>query len=252
MKKGIIMEVRSKYVIVLTADGSFEKAVVADHDATIGKEVRYEPYVSRPQFPSKFSIQAKFLVIATVLAFFIVTTINLIEDTETYAYVNVEINPSFEIKVNRDLEVHEVTALNKEAEPLARELNQSEKTLKEMLNDIISSCESEEMIKQGKRALIGVSYADHQEGGITNSIKEYFQSYNTDWQVVTFRVPGEVREQAMENRTSMNKQFASIIQSGDEKILENIGIDEEKREMIHAFYDTTTKPKEMIIEVDIN
>ena len=136
MKKGIIMEVRSKYVIVLTADGSFEKAVVAAHDATIGKEVRYEPYVSRPQSPSKFSIQAKFLVIATVLAFFIVTTINLIEDTETYAYVNVEINPSFEIKVNRDLEVHEVTALNKEAEPLARELNQSEKTLKEMLNDI--------------------------------------------------------------------------------------------------------------------
>lgn len=45
MRKGIILEKHRNFVIVLTADGSFEKAVPYDENASIGEEVYFNRYI---------------------------------------------------------------------------------------------------------------------------------------------------------------------------------------------------------------
>lgn len=47
MRKGIILEKHRNFVIILTADGSFEKAIPYNDKASIGEEVYFDRYIPK-------------------------------------------------------------------------------------------------------------------------------------------------------------------------------------------------------------
>lgn len=241
MRKGIIMEKHRNFVIVLTADGSFEKAVPYDEKTSVGEEVYFNRYISKVRSRKRKRWNVKLISLCLILMLGLFSVLYFVNEDHTYAYVNIDINPSIELKVDKNLSVLDITALNQDAEGLVSRLNGLEqRNFQEVLSEILGSCDTFER----KEVLIGVSYTTDEKMEITNNIKEYFQTENTDWQYTAFRVPGEVRERAMENDISMNEEFATLIQSDEEELLETIKIDEEKMDKIHSFYFTDTIPEE--------
>mgnify|MGYP001159199971 CR=1 FL=1 len=70
MKKGIVMEKRRKYVIVLTADGFFEKGIASDPEAGIGEEISYQPYRTFG-FANFAFLTVKFALLTGIFLFFL-------------------------------------------------------------------------------------------------------------------------------------------------------------------------------------
>lgn len=235
MKKGIIMEKRKKYVIVLTKDGSFQKTALADKDGAVGDEIDVIPYCPF-QIGKPCSSYAHFLVAALVFAL-ILSSFHFVGERRTYAYVNVDINPSIQLEVSESLDVHGITAVNSDAEELVRHLHQQDIwNLKAVISEIMSDCEQRQKLENGKEILIGVSYTRTPDQDIVAKLKEYFHEEDTDWQIITFRVPDEVRARAAKKETSMNREFAALTREEDNRILEAASLDEDKMEKIHSFY----------------
>nr|WP_255770481.1 anti-sigma factor domain-containing protein [Oceanobacillus alkalisoli] len=237
------MEKHRNFVIVLTADGSFEKAVPFNDKASIGEEVYFDKYIPKTRSRKIKIWRMRFISLCLIFTLGIFTMLYFTEEEETYAYVNIDINPSIELKVAKNMEIIDITPLNQDAEHIVSQLNKSEeRDLQEVLTEILLSCDQLER----KEILIGVSYTTDEKMGITNNIKEYFQTIDTDWQFIAFRLPGEVRELAVKNEISMNEEFATLIQSNQKELLDTIDIDEDKMDKIHSFYYTDAVPEESL------
>ena len=129
MSKGIIMDIQDKTLIVLTKDGQFmtthkkndihyqlgEEIVIDD----IGKKVKSKRFIFSP--PSRAWI-ASAAVMVLLLASFL---FNFgISEQKVYAYVTVDINPSFELILDDNLHIMEIVPLNADAKQVLAEVTE--------------------------------------------------------------------------------------------------------------------------------
>lgn len=120
MNKGIVMEIQKESVTVLTKDGQFISADKrADRAYKLGEEITFSP-VKRGvgRIPSLAASYRSFASIAAVFVLVMASVLFSISlhEQKVYAYVTMDINPSFELSVNDDLEILDIFPLNKEAE----------------------------------------------------------------------------------------------------------------------------------------
>ena len=256
MSIGIVMEIHRNYTIVLTRDGSFEKAIIADKDAVVGEEVKFEPYVNRKflliDMDNKRSLAMKVFSIAALVAIFLFSTFYLVGENRTYAYVTIDINPSIELEVNKSLQVQNITAINADAEKLLQSLSDyKQEDLQTVIDEIMRKSKKQNMTNEAKNMLIGVSYANEPQREIVQSMNQYFNAKTTEWEIVIFNVPSEVRQKAIVNNISMNEELAILI--GDKNsAIDKMKIDEKKIDRIHSFYyqDDETKEVDPIQKLD--
>lgn len=246
MKKGIIMEKRRNYVIVLTADGSFEKGIHLNEHALVGEEVCFHTLQRKSNKRKLLFIKLWSIVLLFTLSFLLT---HFVSQHRAYAYIHVDINPSIELKVDENLNVLEISAQNKDALQIVEHLDELEiSQLEAIISEIMADCEKQGVARNGKEILIGVNNPSQIENHMTTDIKAFFKEFDTDWQIITFSVPDEVRERAVENETSMNEEFATYLDTMDDSVLETTPIDEEKRNQIHSFYNTNHQTKEFIYQ----
>lgn len=246
MNKGIIMEKHRHYNIVLTHDGSFKKVKIAHEDNLIGEEIKFEPYISKSFFKKDIQLPAimKLGSIAALIAIFVFFCFSFVGGNKTYAYITVDVNPSIEIEVDDLLRVQNISALNEDAEILLQELPKSQhENLELVIEEIIYKSEKLNMSNEEKNMLIGVSYINESERKIIKNINQHFNHKSTDWEIITFNVPQEVRQKAVENQTSMNEQFANLIGDKNNRFKDKIKIDEEQRNHIKSFYNISSENK---------
>lgn len=116
MKKGTVLSTNQKWAIVFTEDCQLEKLPLQPHMA-VGKEIhiQMQEHVTRvPTYTRRFKpalIAASFVL---VLAMTLLLSQGLFFNP-VYATVSVDINPSVQFGVNRNLEVIAVQAMNQEA-----------------------------------------------------------------------------------------------------------------------------------------
>lgn len=240
MSKGIVMERHRTYSIVMTSDGGFHK-VKPVKDAGIGTEVSYEVLVSKKKSIVYFQHHkpAKYIAIACVLILFVMPFYFLIGQSKTYAYVNLDINPSLEIELNKDLQVVSISPLNDDAETLVKQLSHyKDKKIEQVIEQIMNKSDTLGLTKSGKNVLVGVSYVDHKDTAILDTVDAYFSTHKTAWGIATFKVPKEIREHALEKDISMNKAMAdSLDESADPAIkVTQTRVNDEEKELIHSFY----------------
>lgn len=240
MSKGIVMERHRTYSIVMTSDGGFHK-VKPVKDAGIGTEVSYEVLVSKKKNIVYFQHHkpAKYIAIACVLILFVMPFYFLIGQSKTYAYVNLDINPSLEIELNKDLQVVSISPLNDDAETLVKQLSHyKDKKIEQVIEQIMNKSDTLGLTKSGKNVLVGVSYVDNKDTAILDTVDAYFSTHKTAWGIATFKVPKEIREHALEKDISMNKAMAdSLDESADPAIkVTQTRVNDEEKELIHSFY----------------
>ncbi|MFD1361349.1 anti-sigma-I factor RsgI family protein [Lentibacillus salinarum] len=246
MKKGIVMEKHRDYMIVMRKDGAIQKAYPTKN-AAIGMEVSCQPIKvkRRPQgMAGKKPVSLSVAAIACLLLL-LIPGYNVVDGHKPYAYINITVNPNLELEVDEDLHVQSITPLNDDAEKVLNQLTNYEGDhIEDVIQGIMTESEAANMLQNGKNMLVGVSYMPESHAvSVTDQIDQYFLDHNSEWAITTFSIPAEIREQARENGSSMNRLLANNMDKSedaddaDSEQTSEASVDDEQKAIIHSFYD---------------
>ncbi|KQL54851.1 hypothetical protein AN964_15930 [Heyndrickxia shackletonii] len=112
MRKGVILEIKKKYLVMLTPDGEFVKGMKPHDHLYIGQEISFDPYLKKLHFPLVLT-PAKIGSLAVVSIMILCALLfNFTNQNKAYAYVSIDANPSVELVLNKNLQVIGAKALN--------------------------------------------------------------------------------------------------------------------------------------------
>jgi len=241
------MEKHRRYSIVMTHDGSFQKAKPIPNSMP-GDEVEFELFEEKQWsfavFPKK--LKPNYRLVAMVAAFLIaiLPLYSWFDSNRAYAYVNIDMNPSIEMKVNNKMKVVDMIPLNDDASLLVEKITDwKNKSVDKVTVTVIEKGEEIGLIRNSKSVMVGVSYKERmeQDKQITKMIDEYLQTNPLDLTVATFEVPEELRKQAQKEKKSMNELFAKQYNDNVRKTSQNKqkgnDINSEEEEAIKTFYN---------------
>ncbi|MEG6616499.1 anti-sigma factor domain-containing protein [Peptococcaceae bacterium 1198_IL3148] len=117
MVKGMLMQSKGKQGIVMTSTGEFVKVILPNGHVRLGEEIEAVRYRQKTSF--------KYIVVAAAL-FLMVLLIPGYQHfypKEAMAYVALDINPSIELAVNKELKISAVEGLNSDGKKIAAEVD---------------------------------------------------------------------------------------------------------------------------------
>jgi hypothetical protein len=184
MKKGIVMEVKSDTIIMMTPEGEFIKSRKQPSvQYEIGEELTLFPQEYKDsnsfifdRWTQKFSIKP-ILAGAAALLMLIFILLPAGNDHGVYAYVSVDINPSFEISIDGHREVIQIKPFNDKAKRILEDLSDWKgKSVSEITEEMITlSTENGYMNEQKKVSLTTVfteKAGEKDRRSIENEIEE--------------------------------------------------------------------------------
>ncbi|WP_173917072.1 anti-sigma factor domain-containing protein [Halobacillus sp. Marseille-Q1614] len=258
MRKGIVLEQTKKFTIVMADDGSFLKAKRLKN-ADIGMEVHfqaYEPGSSIGKFMLIHRMKIAAVTIALLLTLFPVYLWH--EGNKTYALVNVDINPSVELKVNEKMKVLAINPLNEDAKEMIASLEDWKMSpASEVALQMINFSREEGFLNSDHQVLIGVSYLEgDSELNFSDQIENYIGEKMQDLLLASYTVPEAVRLQAEEEGSSVNELMARKIKDEENQEEEtqpaSVSIEDDDKAIIQSFYNENESSKENDVEkVDI-
>lgn len=235
-------------------DGTFHEAKPINN-GEVGMEVPYELKEKKRNssfFPSKLKLQNRRMVAIVAAFLLILVPIYAWHDgNRAYALVNIDINPSIEMKINDDMKVIEMSPLNDEAELLINEIGDWErKPIEKVTVRIIEQSKEKGFISESRSVLIGVNYLDEpkKDKYITSFLEKYFLDYSNDFKVATYEIPENIRKEAHKQNKSMNELMADSIEesktntgNAQENKFSSNKLGSNDKAIIQSFYNNPNK-----------
>src|SRR5690625_3640153 len=112
---------------------------------------------------------------------------------EIYAYVNIYINLSVELKVDNTLHVHDMTPLNEDADKIVSKISEyKHKDLEKVIAMIMNKSEEGGFINKGKSMLVGVSFKGKETEDIEmiSRLKRHLTRDKSSWEIAAFHEIG--------------------------------------------------------------
>ncbi|WP_144533202.1 anti-sigma factor domain-containing protein [Bacillus pumilus] len=210
MRRGIIVEKNKKYVTLLTPDGQFLRTKYEQQDYEIGQEVTF-PNESRlerkkagffdllrlrPLNAGILSIAAIIVVIFTMMPSF--------SSQKAYAYMTIDINPSFELKLDHNYQVIGVTPLNKDAKQVLESMKDIEKNdMAKVVQEIIDDCDKKGYVNHSKSIYISTVYENKQDHTYKANVKSKIKTISGEYQKRDYKL--ETVESDLETREKAQK-----------------------------------------------
>ncbi|MBY4603625.1 MULTISPECIES: anti-sigma factor domain-containing protein [Bacillus] len=219
MRRGIIVEKNRKFVTLLTPDGQFLKAKNDRRSYEIGEEIML-PSESRMGRRASFFDFLKLrpfkmgIVTMTAIMLFIFIVLPVFSNNKAYAYMTIDINPSFEMALNSDYEVIELTPLNDEGKKVVNDIDDWEKTdFKKVIDDIITDCSEHGYVKKSKEILISTVYENTEDNTYKKAVKKQLndvtEKYKTTYRMESLESDMQTREKAKKEGVSTGSYIKS-------------------------------------------
>ncbi|API91120.1 MULTISPECIES: anti-sigma factor domain-containing protein [unclassified Virgibacillus] len=247
MNKGIIMEQRRKYMVVLTKDGAFYKAMPIK-GVDIGMEVIFEPFSKRKKSmllhrKKDYSSFLSFFAFISMILFFVLPFCFITENNKVYAYVGVHLNPSIEFELNQDLNVQSIRTTTHEAEQLTKQLmNYKDQHLTDVIRRIMEKTEEAGFTNKQKHMIVGISSLQEEDANLIESIRQELYPQPSDWEITTVYVPNEIRNLAEAREISMDELMAKTIMEEEPGLYNSSNIemnmDDKDKALIQSFYNS--------------
>nr|WP_208751956.1 anti-sigma-I factor RsgI [Bacillus cereus] len=154
MNKGIVMDIKKHSVVVLTPNGEFITCKRKGDSCMIGEEISFD---EQEQKVSRFSIPYFLKPASLLVACFLCALLFFYNQPEekVFAYVSVDINPSLEVSVTKDLRVIDLQACNNDGRRILKELKQWEnKQLQEVIRTIIKQSQEDKYLTNDKQVML--------------------------------------------------------------------------------------------------
>lgn len=217
---GVIIKIEGNEAIVMTDECSFNRVKMED-DMFLGQKIliRNEDIKNSGNKHIKHTIAA----LASIAAIFVMSFFYLrfYYTEEIYAYVDVDINPSYHFKIDRDQRVKAVESLNSDAENVMRGVKFEGMSLIEALTEVIDVSKEHSFIedRHTNYVLICAALNDNYDKDGKNKISEekeltdLLQAVRTDLDQIygntikpkTVKVSSEYRIMSKENHISMGR-----------------------------------------------
>ncbi|WP_453990367.1 anti-sigma-I factor RsgI family protein [Bacillus nitroreducens] len=216
MKKGIVMDVNDDYITMLTPDGEFVKAKHTKPSYEIGEEISFFPIYERVGNTSKqrfFKMKKwRYALASSLVAIFLLSLfIPFSTRNEVYAYMSIDINPSFEVGLDEELRVISIEALNDEAEKLMESIPDWKKSsLDSITEKIIQHSKDNGFLEEGKEVLITTVVADTHDTNVDRQLQQGIEEIKKEYEkeeisVTSVRSTAETRNAAKEKGISTGK-----------------------------------------------
>ncbi len=147
-KQGIVVKISAKHCIVITPDGSYEKIPLPDQGVQIGAELAYR------RFPLHSEIKPILMVASLLIVFMSFALLPKAYLPQAAAYVSLDINPSLEMAVDKNLNVIDVQYFNDDASNLIQPEEIQGLNIYDALGEVITKAIEQNYIKPGEDNLI--------------------------------------------------------------------------------------------------
>ncbi|MGD6890920.1 anti-sigma factor domain-containing protein [Bacillus mobilis] len=198
MNKGIVMDIKKHSVVVLTPNGEFITCKRKGDSCVIGEEISFE---EQEQRASRFSIPYFLKPASLLIACFLCALLFFYNQPEekVFAYVSVDINPSLEVSVTKDLRVIGLQACNDDGRRILKELKQWEnKQLQDVIRTIIKQSQEDKYLTGDKQVMLtAVAKENSLEAQLEKAMKELKKEYELKHITVEYQSSTmQVRENA--------------------------------------------------------
>ncbi|MEF7557096.1 anti-sigma-I factor RsgI family protein [Bacillus thuringiensis] len=203
MNKGIVMDIKKHSVVVLTPNGEFITCKRKGDSCMIGEEISFD---EQEQKASRFSIPYFLKPASLLVACFLCALLFFYNQPEekVFAYVSVDINPSLEVSVTKDLRVIDLQACNDDGRRILKELKQWEnKQLQEVIRTIIKQSQEDKYLTNDKQVMLTAVAKDKLlEPKLEKVMKELKKEYElkhitVEYQSSTMQVRENARKAGM-------------------------------------------------------
>ncbi|OTY36266.1 hypothetical protein BK742_24480 [Bacillus thuringiensis serovar pingluonsis] len=198
MNKGIVMDIKKHSVVVLTPNGEFITCKRKGDSCMIGEEISFD---EQEQKASRFSIPYFLKPASLLVACFLCALLFFYNQPgeKVFAYVSVDINPSLEVSVTKDLRVIDLQACNDDGRRILKELKQWEnKQLQEVIRTIIKQSQEDKYLTNDKQVMLTAVAKDKLlEPQLEKAMKELKKEYELKHITVEYQSSTmQVRENA--------------------------------------------------------
>ncbi|MDM5186202.1 anti-sigma factor domain-containing protein [Bacillus sp. DX4.1] len=154
MNKGIVMDIKKHSVVVLTPDGEFITFKRKSHSYMIGEEISFNEQEQRvPRFSIPSFLKPASLLVACFLCVFLFFY-NQPEE-KALAYVSVDINPSLEASVTKDLRVIDLRACNDDGKRILKEMKRwKNEPLQDVVRTIVKQSQEDGYLTNDKQVML--------------------------------------------------------------------------------------------------
>jgi hypothetical protein len=207
------MEVKKNTCIVLTPQGEFREIAPAPKGIRPGEEIAFEQ--ARPVAAS----WRKIALAAACLLLFVWTGFLFYGNTQAVAYVGLDINPSLELGVNRQMVVCQARGLNGEGEDLLAGAAVRGLPLSEALRVLVEKAVAARYIVPGQENVILTTVTPVKGGGkqplpdesrLSRAIEESLQAAGAEAAVIVEEAPPDLRKQAQERGLSAGRYLLQL------------------------------------------
>ncbi|MCD7036184.1 anti-sigma factor domain-containing protein [Metabacillus sp. GX 13764] len=224
MKKGVVIHQKDGCVTLLTPDGQFMTAKSLRKNCSVGEEITFLPSeADRKDRAGIFFGERKIhfvrygAISAIALIVLVFACLPFMNNEKVYAYMTVDINPSFELAMNSKMQVIKIEPINADGSKLIKEMPDiKHETLKNAVNTIVFKSKEMGYIKQGKHLLIAtVLNSEDEEYGKSllkrvNSLKGAYKKEDLPVKIVQTDL--KTREKAKEEGISTGKYLELHLQ----------------------------------------
>ncbi|WHY02178.1 anti-sigma factor domain-containing protein [Neobacillus sp. DY30] len=183
------MEVNDPYLTLLTSNGEFLRARKMERDYSIGEEIDFFPVTDYLEKTKSFKNFFTFKTVWMTMAVIIISLGSIIpvyQDNKAYAYMAIVAGTDIEMGLNKDMQVVELKAYDKEAEKFISQLEGWRKMdVSELTSIILNELKDDGQITEAKPVVISTVKTDGLKAiGTTNlkkNIKEIQQTVDKNY-----------------------------------------------------------------------
>ena len=161
------MEVNKRFLTILTPEGDFLRARNLNENYQIGQEINFFPVEQKKMsklvsfslfkpFKSKFVVSTAF-----ALMLLIISILPFKQNSQVYAYLSIDINPSLELGVNKDCQVIELIPYNEDGEKIVGLLHDwKKKDIQNVTSEIMDVMQSQGYLEKNHKAILSTVYVN--------------------------------------------------------------------------------------------
>lgn len=175
MSKGVVMEVHSRRIVLLTPEGNFVTCNKGKRTYEIGSEIQYTP--------QDITVRRIFLKpVLTIAACLVLFLLFYRPEDKVMAYVSVDSTSNIEASVTNHLYVKDLKAHNQEGERILREITDWKgKPLQEVLQHIFEQSEKDGYLIPGKRVILTSVLKDKGDTALENQIEKLVTHFQSEY-----------------------------------------------------------------------
>jgi hypothetical protein len=240
MKRGIVLEVDEDFITLLTPEGEFIQ-VKKEGTYQIGEEIEKLP-IQRQRMKKKifrFSSFKMALTSMVAVCFLVFTMFSGSTSNKVYAYLSIDINPSIEIAVNRDLKVVKIKGYNQDGKMIVTRLSDWQgEPFVDITKEIIELSIKNGYLQEGEEVLITTVKKETNRSSsqqLVKELNEVKQSYKAKDIIVTTKTSTlEVRKEAVEKGFTTGKylRLTEKVKEKRESNLQSLPSDEEGKKEV--------------------